>query len=84
MLTPETIRALMADPLADLDDLAHDPEPSPEDAQGDIEAILEAMAEKKSLARFAPKMPKGRTSAVNWPALTEREKATIRKTPYKG
>lgn len=84
MLTPETIRALMADPLADLDDLDHDPEPTPEDSQADIEAMLEALAEKESLARFAPKMPKGRTSAVNRQALTDREKAKIDKKPYIG
>lgn len=84
MLTPETIRALMADPSTDLDGMAYDPEPSPESAQADIEAMLEAMAEKKRLAKFAPKMPKGRESAANWPALTEREKCAIRKKPYKG
>lgn len=84
MMTPETIRALMADPLADLHELASDPEPSTESAQADIEAMLEAMAEKKRLAKFAPKMHKGRESAVNWQALTEREKCAIRKKPYKG
>lgn len=73
MLTPETIRALMADPLADLDNIGHDPEPSTESAQADIEAMLEAMAEKKYLARFEPKKPKGRTSAANFAALTPSE-----------
>lgn len=84
MLTPETIQALMADPFADLDELTHDPEPSACDTQGDIEAMLEVMAEKKSLARFAPTMPKGKTSAINRQALTDREKAVIDKKPYVG
>lgn len=83
MLTPETIRALMADPMADLDGL-HDPEPTADEAQADVEAMLEAIAEQKSLARFAPKMPKGKTSAVNRQALTDREKAVIDKKPYIG
>ncbi len=83
MLTPETIRALMANPMADLDSL-HDPEPSPQSAQADLEAMLEAMAERKSLARFEPKKPKGKTNAANIAALTPAELERVRpKKPKK-
>ena len=84
MMTPKTIQALMADPFADLDELIHDPEPMTDEELADLEADLEAMAEKQSLARFAPTMPTGKTSALNRQALTNREKAVIDKKPYKG
>jgi len=70
MLTPETIRALMNDPTVNVDSIGYDPEPSTESAQADIEAMLEAMAEKKFLARFEPKKPVGLTNAANRAALT--------------
>jgi len=84
MLTPETIKALMSNPDVDVDSIGHDPEPSPQDAQKDLEAMLEAMAERKSLARFEPKKPKGKTNAANIAALTPAELARVRpKKPKK-
>jgi len=84
MLTPETIRALMDNPNVDVDTIGYDPEPSTESAQADIEAMLEAMAEKKFLARFEPKKPKGKTNAANLAALTPAELARVRpKKPKK-
>jgi len=79
MLTPETIRALMNDPMVDIDSIGHDPEPSPQAAQADVEAMLEAMAERKSLARFEPKKPQGLTNAANRAALTPSELERVKR-----
>jgi len=79
MMTPETIRALMANPFADVDSIGHDPEPSPQAAQADLEAMLEAMAERKSLARFEPKKPQGLTNGANRAALTPSELERVKR-----